>query len=113
MSKGRGGTSSNSKGKGKLITYERDIVCLPKWFGRSVFRGPMDGDELFQFRILQSSGGDSRRLMIPVLSSSYKWTSHAVAGRNAKVPIYILAEDRLEVIVFIVILYSASTMTNF
>ena len=70
---------------------------------RSVFRGPMDGDELFQFRILQSSGGDSRRLMIPVLSSSYKWTSHAVAGRNAKVPI----------IVFIVILYSASTMTNF
>ena len=37
--------------------------------------------------------------MVPVLSESYKWTASAVAGRNAKVPIYILAEDQLEVCV--------------
>ena len=35
--------------------------------------------------------------MVPELSSSYRWTVGAVAGRNAKVPIYILAEDELEV----------------
>ena len=37
--------------------------------------------------------------MVPELSSSYKWSAGAVAGRNSKVPIYILAEDRLMVIV--------------
>ena len=35
--------------------------------------------------------------MIPELSSSYKWTAASVAGRNAKTPIYIVAEDELEV----------------
>ena len=32
---------------------------------------------------------------MPELSASYRWT--AVAGRNAKVPIYVLVQDRLEV----------------
>ena len=64
---------------------------------RSVFYEPMDDDPLFRIIILQPSGGDSKCLNIPVVSSSYKWTASAVAGKNAKVPIYILAENELEV----------------
>ena len=66
---------------------------------RSVFRSPMGCDDEFSFSILQQSGGGSKFLMVPELSSSYKWTAGAVAGRNSKVPVYILAEDRLMVIV--------------
>ena len=64
---------------------------------RSVFSVPMDSDPLFRFKILQSSGGGCKSLNVPVVSASYKWTAGAVAGKNAKVPIYILAMDRLEV----------------
>ena len=64
---------------------------------RSVFRGPMGYDSSFKFKILQPFGGDSRSLMVPELSHSYHWTAGAVAGRNAKTPVYILAEDPLEV----------------
>ena len=64
---------------------------------RSVFHGPMDNDVDFSFKILQPSGGDSRSLIIPELSHSYQWSASAVAGRNGKTPIYILAEDLLEV----------------
>jgi hypothetical protein len=63
---------------------------------RSVFRTPMGYDDRFRFTILQTSGGDSKSLMVPELSSSYKWTASAIAGRNAKVPIYVLAEDELQ-----------------
>ena len=38
---------------------------------RSVFRVPMGYSEYFRFKILQSSGGDSRSLIIPELSPSY------------------------------------------
>ena len=135
-------TQSSKKGKGKMYTYERDIVCLPKQFAKqedligiprkkdvrhflavnklvgkiqlrsdmeetdifdeiwSVFRVPMDHDDEFQFTILQPSGGDSRSLMVPELSHSYQWTSGAIAGRNAKTPIYILAEDQLKVCLY-------------
>ena len=55
---------------------------------RSVFRVPMGYCDDFKFKILQPSGGDSRSLIIPELSHSYKWTASAVAGRNAKTPIY-------------------------
>ena len=64
---------------------------------RSVFEEPMNYDEEFSFRILQPSGGSSKSLIIPVQSASYKWTASSVAGKNAKVPIYILAEDKLKV----------------
>ena len=64
---------------------------------RSVFRVPMGYCEDFKFKILQSSGGDSRSLIVPELSHSYKWSASAVAGRNAKTPIYILAEEELQV----------------
>ena len=67
---------------------------------RSVFRVPMYDDNRFEFQILQSSGGDSRNLVIPELSSSYKWTAAAIAGRNAKAPIYILAVDELMVSIY-------------
>ena len=64
---------------------------------RSVFGGPMDSDPNFAFKILQTCGGGSKTLSAPVLSSSFKWTAGAVAGRNTKVPVYILAEDDLMV----------------
>ena len=128
-----------NKGKSRLFTYERDIVCLPKSFAkkgqliaiprkktlrhllavnklvgkiqlkssmseeemfdeiRSVFHSPMNDNSDFQFTILQSSGGDSRTLMVPELSDSYRWTAGSLAGRNAKTPIYILANDDLQV----------------
>jgi len=63
---------------------------------RSVFRTPMGFDNEFQFIILQSTGGETKGLMVPELSASYRWMAAAVAG-NAKVPIYVLAQDRLEV----------------
>ena len=61
---------------------------------RSVFRGPMDHNQTFLFDILQVTG---KSLMIPAVSSSYKWTASAVAGENAKVPIYIIAGEELKV----------------
>ena len=61
----------------------------------SVFSTPMGGDDQFLFKILQSSGGDSCNLMVPEMSLSYRWTATTVAGRNAKTPIYTLAEDPL------------------
>lgn len=62
---------------------------------RSVFEAPMAGNPIFPFKILQSCGGGSKTLSAPVLSSSFKWTADAIAGRNAKVPVYILAQDDL------------------
>ena len=52
---------------------------------RSVFRSPMGCDDEFSFTILQQSGGGSKFLMVPELSSSYKWAAGDVAGRNSKV----------------------------
>ena len=63
---------------------------------RSVFRYPMGDDSQFNFVTLQRSGGASKTLTVPALSSSYTWTASSVAG-NAKSPIYILAEDVLMV----------------
>lgn len=62
---------------------------------RSVFKTPMGYDKRFRFTVLQTPGSDSKCLMVPELSSTYKWTASAITGRNAKVPIYILAEDEL------------------
>lgn len=36
--------------------------------------------------------------MIPELSNSYWWSASAVAGQNAKSPIYVLAEEPVEVL---------------
>ena len=63
---------------------------------RSVFQGPMRGSSLFSFEVLQSTGGKSKSLTIPAVSSSFRWTASAIA-KNPKMPIYILAQDPLEV----------------
>ncbi len=75
---------------------------------RSVFEEPMDGDTLFRFRILQLSGGSSKSLSVPVRSTSFKWTASSVAGKNARVPVYILAQDDLKVLICIIIVQKLS-----
>lgn len=50
----------------------------------------MGYDDKFQFKIMQPCGGDSRTLMAPKVSESYRLTAGAVAGRNSKTPIYIM-----------------------
>lgn len=65
---------------------------------RSVFRVPMNKDTLFDFKILQPSGGSSKSLSIRQVSSSYKWTASTIAGKYSKVPIYILARDELKLV---------------
>ena len=123
----------------KAIVYDRDIMCLPKYYGSdrstikiprgaqvrefmgknglirkirltsnmtesdiireisSVFSVPMGGREDFSFTVLQPTGGSSKSLNMPALSSSFKWTASAISGKNNKSPIYILANDDLKV----------------
>ena len=64
---------------------------------RSVFRIPMAGTDHFSFDVLQSAGGQSKTLVVPALSSSYKWTASALAPKNVKTPIYILAREPFKV----------------
>ena len=64
---------------------------------RSVFSGPMDDDRMFRIKILQPSGGGSKSLTIPQVSASFRWTASAIVGKNAKMPVYILADDDLKV----------------
>ena len=66
---------------------------------RSVFKKPMDCNRSFIFDVLQQTGGSSKSLTVPSVSSSYKWTASAVAGKNAKVPIYIIAREKLTVMI--------------
>ena len=54
---------------------------------RSVFSVPMRNQSNFAFKILQPSGGSSKSLSVPALSSSFKWTASAIAGKNSKMPI--------------------------
>ena len=68
---------------------------------RAVFSSPMNNDEDFPVKILQTSGGSSKTLTISVISSSYRWTAGSVAGKNAKCPIYVLAEENLKVAIYV------------
>ena len=63
----------------------------------SVFNDSFGGRENFKFLILQSTGGFSKSLTIPRVSNQYKWSASSVAGKNAKMPIYILAQEPLKV----------------
>lgn len=63
----------------------------------SVFTESFGGRENFRFLILQPTGGFSKSLTIPRISSQYRWSASSVAGKNAKVPIYILAQEPLKV----------------
>ena len=87
--------SNNLTGKIRLTSAMTEEEIMSEI--RSVFEGPMMYDTKFRFRILQPSGGSSKSLTIPVQSSSYKWTVSSIAGKNTKVPIYILAEESLQV----------------
>ena len=64
---------------------------------RAVFRKSMKQDHKFRFNVLQPAGGGSKTLMIPSLSESFTWTASAVAGKKAKMSIYILALQDVEV----------------
>ena len=48
---------------------------------RSVFRDAMGADLNFPFKFLVPTGGDSKSLTKPVVSTTFKWTSKEVAGR--------------------------------
>lgn len=62
---------------------------------RSIFRAAMSYKK--NFKLLQPIGGSGKSLIIPAISSSYRWTASVVAGKNAKMPVYILAVDQLMV----------------
>ena len=63
----------------------------------SVFAESFGGRDDFKFSILQSTGGFCKSLTIPRISCQYKWSASSVAGKNSKVPIYILAQEALKV----------------
>lgn len=62
---------------------------------RSVFRVPMGENSSFSFDVLQPTGGKRKELIIPALSSSYKWTASSIVPKNAKSPLYIIAKEPL------------------
>lgn len=63
----------------------------------AVFKKPMRNNNNFKFTILQPTGGGSKSLTIPALSESFVWTAASLAGKNAKCPIYLLADEELKV----------------
>ncbi|XP_019862007.1 PREDICTED: G2/M phase-specific E3 ubiquitin-protein ligase-like [Amphimedon queenslandica] len=63
---------------------------------RDVFKKPMRNNSNFKFIILQPTGGGSKSLTIPALSESFVWTAASLAGKNAKCPIYLLADEELK-----------------
>lgn len=59
----------------------------------SVFQGPMGNDPDFPFLFLQAAGEGSKTLVIPSVSSTYRWTAQQVARlAGQKASIYILAQ---------------------
>ena len=62
---------------------------------RSVFKDAMNDDPSFPFLFLVPTGGGSKSLTKPVLSSNFKWTPKQVAGKADSI-IYILAEKDLK-----------------
>ena len=62
---------------------------------RSVFNEVTGDDTNFPFTLLVPTGGGSKSLTKPALSSSFKWTPREVAGR-ADSTIYILAGKELK-----------------
>lgn len=64
---------------------------------RSVFHTPMNDRDDFRFTVLQPAGGGSKSLIVPALSPTYQYTASATAGKNSKMPIYVLALDDLKV----------------
>lgn len=61
---------------------------------RSVFSEAMGNDSNFPFEILQLAGTGIKSLIVPALSSSFKWTPKEVAGRYDST-IYILCKKNI------------------
>lgn len=56
----------------------------------------MGNDPNFPFDILQSTGSGTKSLVVPALSSSFKWTPKEVAGRGDST-VYILCRKALKI----------------
>ncbi len=61
---------------------------------RSVFCGPKQNESNFPFDILQLAGSGTKSLVVPALSSSFKWTPKEVAGRYDST-VYILCKKNI------------------
>ena len=62
----------------------------------SIFKVPMKNQSNFPFVYLQSTGGGAKSLMVPSVSSSFKWTAEQVVRlAGQKGTIYILAQEEL------------------
>ena len=65
---------------------------------QSVFGKAMGNRGDFPFSFLQPTGAGSRTLMVPLVSSSFEWTTQQVAKfASNKQSIYVLAQDKLAV----------------
>ena len=62
---------------------------------RSVFCGPMNHNNNFAFKVLQTMGGSNKSLTIPAVSHSFEWTASTIVPKSNKVSIYILAREPL------------------
>ena len=94
---------------GKIRLYTDKSVEDVEDDVRSIFHGPMSERSDFIFQYLQPTGGGSKMLGIPSVSSTFCWTAQTVARLgNSKQPIYIMAIDALtcsmefEVIILII-----------
>ena len=82
---------------GKLhMTSEMDEEDMAKEI-TSIFKGPMKGNDNFHFQYLQSTGGGTKSLTVPVQSASFKWTPLQVSRLSGQSgTVFILAQDELD-----------------
>lgn len=107
QSKGAGGNFSFPRGKLRAQLARSGLIGKLRLMSemtdeevaaeiRSVFKGPMKSNPEFPFLYLQPTGGGSKMLTIPSLSSSFKWTAQQVARLSGQSgTIYILAQSEL------------------
>ena len=63
---------------------------------RSVFSKPFGESPTFQFEILQRTGGGSKMLTVPSVSSTFEWSAKQVVSAAGQGCIYILAQEPLQ-----------------
>ena len=64
---------------------------------RDIFQKPMKNKKDFDFTVLQPTGGGSKTLTIPCHSRSFEWSATSIVSKNTKTPIYLLANEDIEV----------------
>ena len=64
---------------------------------RDIFQKPMKNKKDFDFTVLQQTGGGSKTLTIPCHSRSFEWSATSIVSKNTKTPIYLLANEDIEV----------------